>query len=106
MRYHGTIDADILSELLEIPLEGLEQVYQNASIKRVMGWQELWGTPRMNEYAIDTGSVFLFRCMTPLTQPVLDALFRLEEQGIGKRRAEGFGRIFISDPFHKEREPK
>ncbi len=102
LRYRGTLDADVLSELLKIPLEGLEHVYHCASIKRVMGWQELWGTPRMNEYAIDSGSVFLFRCVTPPAPPVIDALFQLEEQGIGKRRAEGFGRVCISDPFHKE----
>ncbi len=103
LRYRGTIDAGTLSELLGVPLEGLEQVYQCAGIKRVMGWQELWGMPRANEYAVDTGSVFLFRAPD---QRVVDALFRLEEQGIGKRRAEGFGRICISDPFHKEVVPR
>ena len=105
LRYRGTIDASILKELLEIPVEGLEQVYQCASIKLIMGWQELWGMPRANEYAIDTGSVFLFRYTSP-DQRVVDALFGLEEQGIGKRRAEGFGRICISDSFHKEATPK
>ena len=103
LRYRSTIDANVLEELLEMPVEGLEQVYQNTSIKQVMGWQELWGTPRANEYAIDTGSVFLFRCNAP---KVIDALFKLEELGIGKRRAEGFGRICLSDPFHKEVTPK
>ncbi|GAC1461887.1 MAG: hypothetical protein NVS4B12_08710 [Ktedonobacteraceae bacterium] len=106
LRYRSTIDADILRELLGVPWEGLEQVYQNASMKRVMGWQELWGTPRMNEYAIDTGSVFLFQSATLPDQSVLDALFRLEEQGAGKRRAEGFGCLRISDPFHKEIVPR
>jgi len=104
LRYRGIVDGAVLGELLKMPLEGLEQVYQSASIKRVMGWQELWGTPRMNEYAIDSGSVFLFRCAAPPTSPVLDALFQLEEQGVGKRCAEGFGRVCISDPFHKEAE--
>ena len=28
----------------------------------------------------------------------------LKKQGIGRRRAEGFGRIRISDPFHLEGE--
>lgn len=101
LRYRGTIDASVLEELLEMPVEGLERVYQNTSIKQIMGWQELWGTPRANEYAIDTGSVFLFRCNVA-TPKVIDALFRLEELGIGKRRAEGFGRMYLSDPFHKE----
>jgi CRISPR-associated Csx10 family RAMP protein len=101
LRYRGTIDANVLEELLQMPVEGLEQVYQNTSMKQVMGWQELWGTPRPGEQAIDTGSVFLFRC-DKADSKVIDALFELEERGIGKRRAEGFGRICVSDPFHKE----
>lgn len=105
LRYRSTIDANVLRELLGIPVHELEQVYQIASIKQVMGWQELWGTPRANEYAIDTGSVFLFRC-TVADQKIIDALFELEDQGIGKRRAEGFGRVCVSDPFHKEVVPK
>ncbi len=101
LRYRGTIDANVLEELLGMHVEGLEQVYQNTSIKQIMGWQELWGTPRANEYALDTGSVFLFCCKVADSK-FIDALFLLEELGIGKRRAEGFGRIYVSDPFHKE----
>ncbi|MBV9710203.1 MAG: hypothetical protein JO011_04715, partial [Ktedonobacteraceae bacterium] len=65
------------------------------------GWQELWGTPRAAEYAIESGSVFLFTCPSPPDNALHNALFALEEQGMGKRRAEGFGRICISDPFHQ-----
>jgi CRISPR-associated protein Csx10 len=104
LRYRGTIDQDVLQELLgpgfQIP--GLKRIYQAASVSRVTGWQEMWGLPRTNEYAIDTGSVFLFECTTPLDENVQERLFQLEEQGIGKRRSEGFGRICISDQFHQE----
>ncbi len=64
----------------------------------------MWGTPRTNEYAIDTGSVFLFAFKGESKQidPLKQALFRLEEEGIGQRKAEGFGRVCISDPFHRE----
>lgn len=104
LRYRGTIDQDVLQELLgpgfQIP--GLERIYQTASVSRVTGWQEMWGLPRTNEYAIDTGSVFLFECPQPLSEEIKQRLFALEEQGIGKRRTEGFGRICISDQFHQE----
>jgi CRISPR-associated protein Csx10 len=108
LRYRGTIDHDVLQKLLqdlpgadcEIP--GLKRIYQAASVSRITGWQEMWGLPRTNEYAIDTGSVFLFECTAPLDEKVRERLFKLEEQGLGKRRVEGFGRICISDQFHQE----
>jgi CRISPR-associated protein Csx10 len=102
LRYRSTIDAQVLLELLGCQVPGLECIYQTASVKRVTGWLELWGMPRMNEYAIETGSVFLFSCESSPGTEVLQALFALEEQGVGKRRGEGFGRLCVSDQFHQE----
>ncbi len=62
---------------------------------------DLWGTPRTNEIAIDAGSVFLFGS-TLSKKDLEEALFGLEREGIGQRRAEGFGRVCVSDPFHCE----
>lgn len=102
LRYRGTIDAQTLEEELKLPAEKLKLIYQTASTKRVTGWNELWGTPRTNEYAIESGSVFLFSSTTEPDDTLLQALFKLEEEGIGRRRSEGFGRICVSDPFHLE----
>jgi CRISPR-associated protein Csx10 len=109
LRYRGTINQDVLQDLLgsDSKIPGLKRIYQTASVSRVTGWQEMWGLPRTNEYAIDTGSVFLFECTKPshektLNEELVQRLFKLEEQGIGKRRTEGFGRICISDQFHQE----
>src|SRR3989440_3086669 len=104
LRYAGTLDKKTLAALLGVPEDTFELLYQAASTKRVTGWNELWGTPRMNEYAIDTGSVFLFSSTVEMNEPLCEALFKLEEEGIGERRAEGFGRLRISDPFHLEEE--
>lgn len=108
LRYRGTIDAFTLKKLLgcdesiEFKLE-----YQSAQMQRITGWLELWGLPRTNEYAIEAGSVFLFSCNaaqgTTENEMLLKKLFELEEQGMGKRRAEGFGRVSVSDQFHQER---
>ena len=97
LRYRSTIDAEVLQELLGCRMPGLELIHHAESMQRVTGWQELWGTPRAAEYAIESGSVFLFACSSPLDAKVLEALFALEEKGVGKRCAEGFGRICISD---------
>lgn len=102
LRYRSSIDTHMLIDLLGCQVPGLQCIYQAASVRRVTGWQELWGMPRMNEYAIDTGSVFLFACTSPPGEEALQALFKLEEHGAGKRCAEGFGRVCVSDQFHQE----
>ena len=115
LRYRSRIDAEALCELFGIAYDqqseltnayNMKSVYSNFSNRRITGWQELWGTPRTNEYAIDTGSVFLFQCDKDKREKVLDTLFNLEELGIGNRRAEGFGRVCVSDPFHLRSEQK
>jgi len=103
LRYNGIISGKRLETLAGLPANTFELLYHSASIRRIMGWQELWGLPHAQEYALDAGSVFLFAVTQPLDDKLARALFTLEEQGIGQRRAEGFGRICISDPFHKER---
>ncbi len=103
LRYQSCIDVPTLQQILHpcaLP-EELKLLYYASSMKRITGWQELWGTPRTGEYAIDSGSVFLFACQSPLDATCLKALFALEERGMGKRRAEGFGRVCVSDQFHQ-----
>lgn len=103
LRYRGSINAEALSELLELPAEQFSLIYQSASTRRVTGWNDLWGTPRTNEIAIETGSVFLFESRLP-QEKLEQALAKIESEGIGQRRAEGFGRVCVSDPFHLEGE--
>ncbi len=102
LRYQGRICGETLAELAGTSTSKFDLIYQAASVRRVMGWNELWGTPRTHDYAIETGSVFLFSCSAAPDDAVLRSLFDLEEQGIGQRRPEGFGRICFSDPFHLE----
>lgn len=105
LRYRSCIDAEALRYLLAADtnelLAELTLVYQRSSVQRIAGWQELWGTPRAIEHAIEAGSVFLFKCPSAQREVVQKALYSLEEQGIGKRRLEGFGRICVSDEFHQ-----
>ena len=73
----------------------------------VLGWQHLlsywrtrvvggfnrkWGLPLVQTPALQAGSVFVY----PATQVDRQALRRLEQQGIGERCAEGFGRIAVN----------
>ena len=106
LRYQGTISREVLETHAKLSAKTLWQIHQVASVERVTGWNELWGTPRTQECAIATGSVFLFvsteKASEERPDELLEKLFDLEEQGIGERRAEGFGRICFSDPFHLE----
>ena len=102
LRYRGTISGKVLANLAKLPSKTLRQIHQVASLERVTGWSELWGTPRTQEYAIATGSVFLFASTEKASDGLLEAFFKLEDEGIGERCAEGFGRICFSDPFHLE----
>ena len=106
LRYRSTISKDMLATMLKLKLPENENpfdvLYQSASTRRITGWNELWGTPRANDVAIDSSSVFLFASQKPLDEELARRLYTLEEEGIGKRRAEGFGRVCISDPFHLE----
>ena len=88
------------------PPPKLTLLYQTSGLQQVSGWNELWGTPRPVDYALEAGSVFLFASTSDLDDQLLDALEALEEEGIGDRRAEGFGRISVSDQFHLEREQR
>ena len=105
LRYQKTIKPNALPALLGLPSEkySFERVYQSVGTQRVTGWNELWGTPRSHDYALEMGSTFLFACTQRPDNDFLQALQATEEQGIGRRRAEGFGRLSFSDPFHLER---
>jgi CRISPR-associated protein Csx10 len=103
LRYQSCLDDETLQVMLAPHmLPDLQLLYHASALKRITGWSEIWGTPRAQEYAIDTGSVFLFTCSSPPDNGSLRALFDLEEQGIGKRRAEGFGRVRVCDQFHQQ----
>ncbi len=104
LRYCTTLDAATLAPELDEPASTFELLYQSTEMQRITGWNELWGTPRPHDYALAMGSTFLFACTRPLDGKLLQALYTLEETGLGRRRTEGFGRICISDPFHLEGE--
>ncbi len=107
LRYHKTLDAATLRSLLKNVPEDVNftQIYHSTGIQRITGWNDLWGTPRTNDYAIEMGSTFFFACSHKLDDDtLLNDLYTLEETGIGRRCSEGFGRICISDPFHLQGE--
>lgn len=104
LRYQTILDTKLLEKELGLRENTCKHIYQSTGMQRISGWNELWGTPRTNDYALEMGSTFLFAYIGEVNTPFFNALHALQERGIGRRRAEGFGRISISDPFHLEGE--
>lgn len=66
----------------------------------VAGWHALWQRPKTSHIAVRFGSLYVFEAQRPLTDDNYAALERLERDGIGERRQEGFGQVRICDDFH------
>jgi len=65
-----------------------DEVFQRTRV--VGGFNQTWGMPLAQAPAMQAGSVYVFKSGADL--PVGD----WEEQGVGERRAEGFGRVAIN----------
>lgn len=76
-------------------------VYSAAAVRCVEGWNDLWGLPKADQLAIAMGSVFLV-ALDALDEAAINGLLRLQEEGLGLRREEGFGRLRVADSFHAD----
>ncbi len=65
----------------------------------VGGWNVSWQRPKPSEIAVSMGGVYVFRTEQ---EPDYARLAALQLDGIGERRAEGYGQIRICDEFHLE----
>jgi CRISPR-associated protein Csx10 len=72
-----------------------------ATERVVGGWNVRWNRPKPTQVGAAAGSVYLFRTQASSTD-IAAALRIVEEQGIGHRRAEGFGVVMGCDGFHAQ----
>lgn len=95
-RFRSTLEpADLGTAAL-----GLE--HQAAGTTVVGGWNAATGLPKEQSVAVRRGSAFLYRYRPDDHETVVAAMATAERHGVGERRAEGFGRIRVGDPFHWE----
>jgi CRISPR-associated protein Csx10 len=66
----------------------------------VGGWNVSWQRPKPTAVATQMGSLFVFQAEEGLSPADYAALALLEHNGIGERRAEGYGQVRICDEFH------
>jgi len=72
--------------------------------ERLRGWNAAHGLPRQDEWIVSRGAVYayLFEGDESSRSALLCRLDELEASGLGGRRGEGFGRVVVSDEFHRD----
>jgi len=65
------------------------------------GWSTAWNLPKKVYLVTKKGSVFLFG-VDSCTDDLINALEKIENNGVGEKREEGFGQVRVCDEFHLE----
>ena len=99
-RYRLAPSGADLAALLGLPAESLELRQARLGTARVEGWNGALGLPRPDAPALAAGSCWLVRFRGLEADAIIDALGRLERDGVGERRQEGFGELGVCDPLH------
>lgn len=97
LRYKSYIDGQYLEE--EFNLNNVKLICAFNSTREILGWNAAWQVPKEKELAIEKGSTFFFKCDAG-QKNLLETLKRIEIEAVGLRREEGFGRVYVCDPFH------
>jgi CRISPR-associated protein Csx10 len=92
-----TLSADMLREACGVDAELLRS-FTTTTV--VGGWNVSWQRPKPTTIAVKMGGVYVFRATRALTEEDYRQLARLQLDGIGERRAEGYGQIRVCDEFH------
>ena len=100
LRPQTNLTADYLQRVTD--LSGVEVVYSNYHVRHVMSWNNLWRLPKADDLALSMGSVFVLGTNRAANDNLYQTLFRLQLNGLGERRTEGFGQLLIANPFHWE----
>lgn len=100
-RFRSGFDADWLKELLGVKVE-LQRSF--CSTRPVDAFNNHLGLPRWRDVALCAGSAVGFRIAEPLSMEQQDAVMAkmkgLENDGLGLRRNEGFGRVIFNHPLY------
>lgn len=98
LRCLTSLSSSYLSKILEVELIPVK-IFSTYHI--VSGWHSGARLPKEDDVAITKGSTFLFQYNGNEREKLVKGLNTLEEEGIGLRRNEGFGRIVICGPYHR-----
>lgn len=101
---HAILLDQFLRPTFELPIDfsDIEPVLRNIRQHTIRGWQSSWGLPKPEDKAVRMGGVYLYQYKGEDVDGLKNYLKQLTIQGIGLRRAEGFGRLRVCDPLHVE----
>lgn len=99
---HGWLPTYTLSPAMLEELTGIKADPLRAFTGTLVqgGWNTLWQRPKITLPGVTMGSLFVFQARQTLTPANYAALARLQIDGIGERRQEGYGQVRICDEFH------
>lgn len=64
------------------------------------GWDAIRGVPRSPQLAVMMGSVWTFRVPSAHLDEAVAWWLRAQQEGVGERRNEGYGRVRLCHPMH------
>ncbi|MFN8578244.1 MAG: RAMP superfamily CRISPR-associated protein [Candidatus Sericytochromatia bacterium] len=94
------LDKFLRYSYLSLEMEKFNLIFQSVSSLNIKGWNSLWGLPKETEIAVKKGSCYLFSIPKSDINSLKEILTHWEENGLGLRKNEGFGKVLISNPFH------
>ena len=101
LRYQTTLTEPVLAAELGVPEDALKRHAAFSVPCTADGFSGIHGLPLETEIAVSRGSAFLFEVMRDeVLDTVKKGLRKLEEEGMGFRRNQGFGRLIVCDGYH------
>ena len=88
------------SPIADCPGSNIRSLSAVTRHEMIRGWQAAHGLPKADEYALVSGAVYAYEYQGQLDW-LWNKLDYLRRTGVGLRRNEGFGDVFIGVPFHQ-----
>jgi CRISPR-associated protein Csx10 len=97
-RFYSTLNKKLLDKLFDMDVELINAYVKSINID---GFNTYLGLPKWRDYAIVAGSSVGFRITSTMDNNELyKCLSRLEKEGVGLRRDEGFGKVAFNHPVY------
>jgi CRISPR-associated protein Csx10 len=94
------ISPDMLRQFASIGDPNLKLHVAYSSYDYASGWNSAWGLMKDVDLITNKGGVYLFSTIEDRKNDWIEALEKLERNGVGERTCEGFGQVQVCNEFH------